>query len=101
MSQLKVYPERFRAGDTRELMAHRTNLDLTGYTVTLHLKRPDASVVIKPAIILDAANGLFKFTFDATDLVAGECQLAEVQFVVGADVTSSEQFTLNVDEQLA
>ena len=100
---LQTFPYVWKANDTLpELFASKPDLDLTGYTVTLHLRRPDGTTVTKTGVITDAAGGQFKFKFDAGDLVAGDCQLAEVQFVnPSTDITTSEQFYVNVAEEVA
>ena len=76
--------------------------DLTGYTITLHLERPDDSVLVKTAVPLEIDQGRFKFVWDAGDLIAGLGQLAEIQVVTpGGLPETSEKFRIDVERELA
>jgi hypothetical protein len=57
-----------------------TPVNLTGYTITLHIARPDGTTLSKPAVITDPVAGEFRFEWVATDLVAGR-QNVEIQLV--------------------
>lgn len=75
--------------------------DLTGYTVTLRLEQPDGTLVEKVATITDAPSGMFEFGWDATDLVAGLGQSAEVEFKDAATLQlTSHRFLIDVEEAL-
>lgn len=54
------------------------DFDLTGSTVQMNLQRP-ADVLIKAAAFVDPPNGVFKFAWISTDLVAGLGQLAVIR----------------------
>ncbi len=57
-------------------------LNLTGYTLKLIIRRPKGKpILIKTAAITDAANGLFIFSWEPTDMVGGQQQAAEIQMV--------------------
>ncbi len=77
--------------------------DLTGYTITLHLKRPAPSaVLIKNAIAIDLTEGKFKFSWAVDDLVVGVGQEAEIQFInPSAEPLTSQKFLMDVREQIA
>lgn len=76
--------------------------DLTAYTITLHLERPDDTVLVKAAVPLAIDQGQFKFTWAAGDLIAGLGQLAEIQFVTpGGLPETSVKFLIDVSRELA
>jgi len=88
--------------DLPEITAVLDETDLTGYTVTLHLRKPDDTVATITATDIDFANGCFKFVFTPSDLVEGCGQTAEIQFVTpGGRIQTSPKFVINVAEQLA
>jgi len=77
-------------------------INLTGFTITLHLRRVDSSVLIKTATPLNLLVGQFKFSWGPGDLVPGVNQKAEIQFVDGAGKPlTSKIFLLDVREQIA
>lgn len=53
-----------------ELVGVLKDVDLTGYTVKMNITRP-SGVLVKNAVIVDAAQGQFKFTWDVDDLEHG------------------------------
>jgi hypothetical protein len=76
--------------------------DLTDYTVTLHLKRGDDSVLIKAATPMDLTQGQFRFVWGLGDLQAGVNQQGEIQFVsLSGDPLTSRLFLMDVREELA
>ena len=83
-----------------ELILTRVDQNLTGFIITLHLRRKDGSVLVKTAIPIDLVQGHFKFSWAAGDLIAGLNQEAEVQFVdtEGKPLTSP-LFLMDVREQ--
>lgn len=76
--------------------------DLTGYTMTLHMRRRDGSVLIKTATALDLAMGIFKFSWGPGDLVAGNNQRTEIQLLdaMGKPLTS-KLFLVDVRAEIA
>jgi hypothetical protein len=93
----------FTAGDQLpEIVGQLKGINLTGYTITLHVQRPAPStVLIKTATVLDAALGKFKFTWGSGDLVEGSNQLCEIQFVTGGKPLTSKKFLIDVVAQIA
>jgi hypothetical protein len=57
-----------------------TPVDITGYTITLHMARPNGSLLSKPAVITNPTAGEFRFEWVTTDLLAG-CQNVEIQLI--------------------
>ena len=99
----QTFPLEFVEGDRLpEIGGVIDGTDITGYAITLHLKRPGTTVLTIPATILDAPAGRFKFPWGVGDLVAGNGQEAEVQVVNGASLPeTSPKFLLNVRKQIA
>lgn len=99
----KRYPHTFTEGDRLpEILGTFTGVDLTGYTVEFDLVQPDGTVVQKSTAtsgvqLTDAANGEFKVTWEATDLVVGKNQPAQVRFIdTGGLPLTSQDFTITV-----
>lgn len=100
------FPHVFTEGDRLpEIIGTLAGTDLTGYTVEFDLARSDGSVVEKSSatsgvVITDAPNGQFKVTWEATDLVAGLKQIAQVRFIDGSGLPlTSQDFYLGVKEK--
>ena len=71
-------------GDTGpDLYTELENTDLTGKTITLSVRLELGGLLSKPAIIDDAASGMFHFEWDTGDLVEGTHRL-EYVIVEGA-----------------
>lgn len=100
---LPVFSYTFTEGDQLpEIAGVLDDTDITGFTITLHLRKPDGTIAVIPAIILVAASGTFKFAWGATDLKAGLGQECEVQFINASSLAlTSPKFIINVDEELA
>lgn len=100
---LPEFQPTYAEGDTLpEIVMVLKDADLTDVTVTMHLEKPDGTILVKPATMVDAPKGKFKIEWVVGDLVAGMGQRAEVQFVtVGGDVGTSGLFLINVREELA
>lgn len=96
------FPHVFSEGDQLpELLGVLKGVDLTNYTVTLRLDRPEpAGVLVKIAQMVDAAQGMFKFVWDSTDLVAGIAQEASITFTDASNrpLTGPKRFVLDVLE---
>lgn len=99
----KKYPHTFTEGDRLpEILGTLDGVDLTGYVVEFDLVQPDGTVVEKSTAttgvqITDAANGQFKITWDATDLVVGKTQACQVRFIdSGGLPLTSQDFTITV-----
>jgi hypothetical protein len=102
--QLAKLPHLFTAGDRLPelLFMDDDGTNLTGYTITLHLERPNDTVLIKPVVPIDITQGRFKVTWEAGDLIAGLGQVAEIQFVTpGGLPETSEKFLIDVTRELA
>ena len=79
-------------------------IDITGFTITLHIGYEDAPLV-KTATITDGPNGVFEFGWNPGDIVAGDYQ-AEVQITnaSGRPLTypaSAGEFYFRVREAIA
>lgn len=99
----ETFPHIFTAGDRLpEIIGTLTGTDITGYTVEFDLERPDGTVVEKSTattgvVITDAVNGGFKITWEASDLVAGIGQIAQVRFIdTAARPLTSQDFLIDV-----
>ena len=98
---IETLPHRYTEGDTLpELGGFLSNTDLTGYTVTLNMDRPDGTVLSRPATLTDPANGLFKIDWAATDLIAGTCQLTTLRFTSPSGEVETERFYVDVARKL-
>lgn len=83
-----------------ELAGCLQDFDLTGFTVELKLQRP-ADVLTKNAILTDAVNGAFKFTWEVGDLQAGFGQAGLIRlFDASSKSQSLVKFILNVKQLL-
>lgn len=58
----------FTTGDTAPPLTGTVNANLTGATVTLHLRKPDATTLTKPATITAAATGAWSYSWAVGDL---------------------------------
>jgi len=103
MNETPKFPFAWVEGDEYpEMVCTFQDQDLTGFTVTLHLRRKDGSVLVKTATPIDIAQGHFKFSWAAGDLVAGLNQEAEIQFVDGGGKPlTSKLFLIDVREEIA
>lgn len=67
------------AGDAGpDLYTELEGIDLTGKSISLTLRYETGGEINKPAIVDNAALGLFHFEWDATDLVEGVHRLEYV-----------------------
>jgi len=97
------YPHVFTEGDRLpEIIGTLSGVDLTGYTIEFDLAQPGGAVVEKSTatsgvVVVNAADGVFKITWESTDLVTGKGQGAQVRFIdtAGRPLTSSD-FLLDV-----
>lgn len=103
MSNTPKFPFCWVANDEfPEMVCTLQDQDLTGFVVTLHMLRKDGSVLVKAATPLDIAQGQFKFSWAAGDLVAGRNQECEIQFVDGGGKPlTSKLFHIDVREEIA
>ena len=103
MSTTPKFPFCWVEGDCfPEMVCTLQDQDLTGFVVTLHLRRKDGSVLIKPATPIDIVQGHFKFSWVVGDLVAGTNQEAEIQFVdAGGKPLTSKLFAMDVRKEIA
>lgn len=71
MSDCPTMEIAFTDGDRLpEFVGVLKDVDLTGYTIKMNITRP-SGVLTKTAIIVDAAQGQYKFTWDVGDLEHG------------------------------
>ena len=85
-----------------EMTCTLVDQDLSAFTVTLHLRRNDGTVLVKAATPIDLTQGHFKFDWSPGDLVAGYNQEAEVQFVDGSSKPlTSALFLVDVRKEIA
>ena len=70
----------FVENDTADVLdAEFQGVDITGYTISLHIGYPDCPLA-KPAILTDPVNGKFRFTFQFGELRRGSFA-AEIRIV--------------------
>lgn len=94
---IPTFPHVYTEDDTLpEIIMTLDEVDLTGFSVDLIIRRPDESELIKAATFIDATQGKFKFDFDAGDLQAGLGQLTAVRFTLGAEVEHADPFFIDV-----
>jgi len=103
MSALPKFPVCFVENDEKPaLVATLVGQDLTGYTITLHVLRPDGTVLIKSATPIDLVQGHFQFVWIAGDLQAGFNQEVEIQFVdLSSKPLTSGLFLIDVRKEIA
>lgn len=102
----KTLIDTYTEGDTlpklqRTYTGTESGGNITGWTITLHLKRPDGTILTKTAAITDGPGGAYEFTWAAGDLQAGKMQEAEVQFDTGSGVFTEADLFFTIRSQLA
>lgn len=97
-----TYPHVYTANDTLpEIAGVLRNVDITGYTINLNLKRPDGTEIQRAGTIVDAPNGTFKFVWQTGDLVAGCGQLVQIEIIdTGGNVLTAPEFLLDVVQEI-
>jgi len=81
--------------------------DITGYTILLHVRKPNGLKFTKTAVIDDANTGnvsgiaMFHFEWSAGDLVAGKSDAEIEVFDVSSKNETFKGLILDVDEALA
>ena len=97
-----TFPHVFSEGDQLpELLGVLKGVDITNLVITLRLDRPDpSSVLVKIGQHVDDAQGMFKFVWGTTDLVAGIAQEATITFTDASSrpLTSPQRFVIDVQE---
>ncbi len=69
----------YTEGDTLPVFSRTfTGGDITGWTITLNMRRTNGTLLSKTATITDGPNGAYEFAFLAADLVAGDAQPVEI-----------------------
>lgn len=58
----------FVTGDTAPALTGTVNANLTGATVTLHLRKPDGTTLSPTAVVTDAATGAWSYSWQVGDL---------------------------------
>ena len=77
--------------------------DITGYTITVYVRKPDASLLTKTGTIVDAASGQISWVTDnsgANLSIVGE-YISQVKAVSGSIIRYMEPETFKVDDTLA
>jgi len=103
-----TFPHVFTEGDQLpEIIGVLSETNLTNYVIEFGLERPNDTVLEKSTetsgvVILDAANGKFKVTWEKSptpDLIAGQGQCAQIRFIdtAGRPMTSRD-FLIDVKE---
>lgn len=94
-------PFKYTEGDTLPSLSFTlVDEDITGWTIEGLLDRPDDnSTITKTAVIVDGPQGVFRFDWASTDLVAGCNQVFSVRFTdLGGDVqTMSTRLLIDVE----
>ena len=91
----------WREGDTEPPITFTLagGLQVSAFTITLHIRRPDGTLLVKTAADLGGSNG--EFTWAAGDLQAGMNQRAEISSDDGAGaVFTWPPFLMDVDERV-
>lgn len=91
----------YTVGDLSPDLAGTLNYSIAGHTLTLAIKRPDASLLVKTAVIdsdgSDGENAVFRFVWQAGELQAGLRQICQFfDTDASARRLSSPKFFLNV-----
>lgn len=103
---LPTHPFVYTAGDRKPVLQGLVGttaapVDITGYTITLKLKRPTgSSLLTKVAVITVPLSGLFEFRWNSGNLVEGLGQLAEVEIDDGTGEIETKRFLLDVTESI-
>lgn len=85
-----------------EIVLTYVDQDLAGFTITLHLRQKDGTVIVIPSTALDLAQGKFKFEWSDGDLTEGLNQEIEVKFVnVAGEPLTSAKVLIDVRKDLA
>lgn len=80
-----------------ELVGVLRDVDLTGFTIKMNITRPSGVPITKTAIILDAAQGQFKFTWGSDDLEHGFGQPAVIRAIDSSGKSETiAQFKIDV-----
>lgn len=84
--QLPEVIDTYTEGDTLPIFTrtYEGGEDITGWTITLQMRREDETLLTKTATITDGVAGEYQFTFAAADLIEGERQPAEIVLDDGA-----------------
>ena len=103
-SSIPIVGHVWSEGDQQPAMgAIAKKKDLTGYTVRLKLKQPDGTIVTRTGVIVvnSAEYSQYTFSWTVTDLVAGDCQLCEVELEnPSAEIETGPKFYITVRESL-
>jgi hypothetical protein len=94
------FPYVWTEGNTLPEIGGKLKFDISSHTITLNLRRPDGTIIQISATVVDAPNGLFKFKFGPTDLVAGKNQTCEV-VIADASGEQTKTFLIDVREELS
>ena len=103
---LPTHPFVYTEGDRKPVLQGLVGttaapVDITGYTITLKLKRPTgSSLLTKVAVITVALSGLFEIRWSVGDLVEGLGQLAEIEINDGTGEVETKRFLLDVTESI-
>lgn len=103
MSTTPKFPHCWVEGDQfPSMVCTLLDQNLSAFTVTLHMRRNDGTVLVKAATAVDLAQGKFRIEWADGDLVAGFNQEAEFQFVDGASKPlTSPLFLMDVRPDVA
>ncbi len=104
MNQAPKFPYCWAENDELpELVCTLLDTDLTTFTsITLHMQRPDGTVLVKPATGIDLTQGHFKFAWSAGDLQKGFNQPCEVQFInASGQPSTGPKFLIDVRGEIA
>jgi hypothetical protein len=94
-------PKRWREGDTLEEIEFvlPDGQLVADFTITLRVKRPDGTTLIRSAVDLGGSHG--KFTWATDSLQAGKNQRAEIHRIDGSlDEFTWPAFTIDVDPRV-
>lgn len=83
--KIEYYPREYYEGDTNPSIVMAWKKDLSSYTLEMRLKRPDDSVIVKPAIVITNTDDYSqqKWDWEPSDLIQGRSH-AIIRLVDGA-----------------
>lgn len=75
--------------------------DITGYTITVYITKPDASIVTKSGTIVDAASGQISWTVASGNIDTVGEYFQQVKAVSGGTTRYGEAETFKVEAIIA
>jgi len=91
----------FYKGETARVITPKPfSFDITGYTITTYVRKPDATIVTKSGSIVDATTGQHSWTTASTDINAKGAYWSHSKAVSGSTVRYNEPEVFYVEDVL-